>query len=95
MDLALDNFKHPTKRLSRVLEPLRDEYDLVFLDCPPSISLLSESVFKVADALLVPIIPATLSSRTFEQLEAARRGRPAGAGVLLDGRGAQGHCTAR
>src|SRR5205823_6414574 len=43
-------------------------YDLIFLDCPPSISLVSESVFEAADALLVPIIPATLSARTFAQL---------------------------
>jgi cellulose biosynthesis protein BcsQ len=68
MDLALNSFKHPTTRLARVLEPLHDVYDYVFLDCPPSISLVSESVFEAADALLVPIIPATLSSRTFEQL---------------------------
>ena len=40
----------------------------MFLDCPPSISLVSENVFEAADALLVPLIPATLSSRTFEQL---------------------------
>jgi cellulose biosynthesis protein BcsQ len=68
MDLALDHFKHPTRRLARVLAPLQDEYDFIFLDCPPSISLVSESVFETADALLVPIIPATLSSRTFDQL---------------------------
>jgi chromosome partitioning protein len=69
MDLALDHFKHPTRRLIRVLDPLRNEYDYIFLDCPPSISLVSESVFEAADLLLVPVIPATLSSRTFEQLE--------------------------
>jgi chromosome partitioning protein len=69
MDLALHSFRKPTRRLARVLEPLRDDYDYVFLDCPPSISLVSESVFECADVLLVPIIPATLSSRTFEQLE--------------------------
>ena len=68
MDLALADSKDPTSRLARVLEPLRDSYDYVFLDCPPSISLVSEGVFEAADALLVPIIPATLSSRTFEQL---------------------------
>ena len=43
-----------------MLAPLRDDYDWVFLDCPPSISLVSESVFEAADALLVPLIPATL-----------------------------------
>jgi chromosome partitioning protein len=69
MDLALDHFKHPTRRLVRVLDPLRQEYDYIFLDCPPSISLVSESVFEAADLLLVPVIPATLSSRTFAQLE--------------------------
>jgi cellulose biosynthesis protein BcsQ len=74
MDLALDRFKHPTRRLARVLEPLRAEYEYIFLDCPPSISLVSESVFEAADALLVPIIPATLSSRTLGQLEAVLNG---------------------
>jgi cellulose biosynthesis protein BcsQ len=68
MDLALDATKKPTSRLARVLEPLLDEYEYIVLDCPPSISLVSESVFEAADALLVPLIPATLSSRTFSQL---------------------------
>jgi chromosome partitioning protein len=76
MDLALDQFAHPTRRLALVLEPLRDEYEYIFLDCPPSISLVSESVFGAADALLVPIIPATLSSRTFAQLSELVDGGP-------------------
>jgi cellulose biosynthesis protein BcsQ len=69
MDLFLDDGKKPTRRLSKVLAPLEDEYDLIVLDCPPSISLVSENVFRAADALLVPIIPTTLSLRTLEQLE--------------------------
>jgi cellulose biosynthesis protein BcsQ len=68
MDLALDSGKGSEMGLAGVLAPLRDDYDFIFLDCAPSISLVSESVFETADALLVPIIPATLSSRTFEQL---------------------------
>jgi chromosome partitioning protein len=87
MDLHLDATKRPTRRLARVLDPLKPEYDYVFLDCPPSISLVSESVFEATDALLVPIIPATLSSRTFEQLEDLLDGRrapvPAGAPMIL------------
>jgi cellulose biosynthesis protein BcsQ len=78
MDLALDAFKRPTRRLGLVLEPLRSDYEYIFLDCPPSISLVSESMFKAADALLVPIIPATLSSRTFERLEELLGGNGAG-----------------
>jgi cellulose biosynthesis protein BcsQ len=68
MDLVLDGTKRPTRRLAKVLAPLADDYDLAILDCPPSISLVSESVFEVADALLVPLIPTTLSVRTFDRL---------------------------
>jgi chromosome partitioning protein len=68
MDLALDGTKKPTQRLARVLAPLALEYDYVFLDCPPSVSLVSESVFEAADALLVPVVPGPLSARTLQQL---------------------------
>jgi chromosome partitioning protein len=68
MDLALDATKRPTRGLRRVLEPLAADYDYVFLDCPPAISLASESVFAAADVLLVPLIPTPLSLRTFDQL---------------------------
>lgn len=68
MDLVLDGTKRPTTRLTKVLRPLAEDYDLALLDCPPSISLVSESVFDASDALLVPLIPTTLSVRTFEQL---------------------------
>jgi cellulose biosynthesis protein BcsQ len=68
MDLVLDDAKRPATRLARVLRPVSDDYDLAILDCPPSISLVSESVFEAADALLVPLIPTTLSVRTFERL---------------------------
>ncbi|HEX6421420.1 MAG TPA: ParA family protein [Acidimicrobiales bacterium] len=68
MDLALDESAKPVRRLRKVLAPLAEHYDLAVLDCPPSISLVSESVFDAADALLVPLIPSTLTLRTFEQL---------------------------
>jgi chromosome partitioning protein len=68
MDLQLDEMKRPTRRIHQLLRPFDDEYDVVFLDCPPSISLLSENVLHAVDTLLVPMIPATLSVRTFDQL---------------------------
>jgi chromosome partitioning protein len=68
MDLELDDTKRPTRTLRRLLATLVDDYDVVFLDCPPSISLVSENVMHAADTLLVPLIPATLSLRTFDQL---------------------------
>lgn len=68
MDLLLDDKKKPERKIRKLLKPLRDDYDLVILDCPPSISLFTESVFRAADSLLVPTIPTTLSLRTLEQL---------------------------
>jgi chromosome partitioning protein len=84
LDLALDQFKKPAARLRKVLAPLREDYDYIFLDCPPSISLVSEAVFEASDALLVPVIPSTLSSRSYEQLEElARGGKVGGAGTSI------------
>ena len=68
LDLLLDAAKKPERRLASLLAPLKSEYDAVILDCPPSISLLSESVLHAADLLLVPLIPTTLSVRTLDQL---------------------------
>jgi chromosome partitioning protein len=68
LDLVLDSAKKPARRLASLLAPLRAEYDVIILDCPPSISLLSESVLHAADLLLVPLIPTTLSVRTLDQL---------------------------
>jgi chromosome partitioning protein len=47
---------------------LRDRYAVLFLDCPPGISLLSENVLRAADAVIVPLIPTPLSVRMLEQL---------------------------
>ena len=47
---------------------LAADYDLLIMDCAPSISLASENVFRASDALLVPLIPSPLSLRTLRQL---------------------------
>ncbi|HJQ48038.1 MAG TPA: ParA family protein [Amycolatopsis sp.] len=71
MDLDLSRTGGPKKAvltLSRLLGELSDEYDVVFLDTPPSLSLVSENVLHAADVVLVPIIPTVLARRTFDQL---------------------------
>ncbi len=68
LDLALNDLKKPTKRLQKLLAPLADDYDLVFLDCAPHLSRVSENVFNAADWLLVPVIPTPLSVRAYRQL---------------------------
>jgi len=68
LDIELKAAGKSKRRLGRLLGPLADRYDHVYLDCAPSISLVSEGVFAAADSLLVPTIPTTLSLRTLDQL---------------------------
>ncbi len=68
IDIALDDMKKSRRRISRVLKPLRKEYDRIFIDCPPNITLLSENIFYAADYILVPLVPTTLSHLALQQL---------------------------
>ncbi len=69
-DLLLDDKKKPTQQLRKLLQQFEGQYDVVFLDCPPGITLLSEAILTAAEIVLSPIIPTTLSLRTLEQLKA-------------------------
>lgn len=68
LDVALQDRRKPAKQLLRLMRPLAEEYDFLILDSAPSISLVSENIFNAADALLLPLIPTTLSVRTYKQL---------------------------
>lgn len=37
------------------LKPIRDQYDFIFIDCPPSLNMLTINAFQAADSVLVPI----------------------------------------
>lgn len=67
-DVFLSQMKNSRSRLKRSLKAVKNDYDAILLDCPPNISMLSENVFQTADGILVPVIPTTLSQRSFEQL---------------------------
>jgi len=41
--------------LKKLLGPVRDNYDYIFVDCPPSLSLLTLNALAAADTVLVPI----------------------------------------
>jgi len=83
LDTLLSESKRPERHIKRLLKPLRGNYDLVLLDCAPSISLTAESIFHAADALLVPVIPSALSLRTLQQLADFLAGMPDDAPQLL------------
>ena len=44
-----------THRLRNALSTIRDQYDVVFIDCPPSLELLTLNGLAAADGILVPV----------------------------------------
>lgn len=70
LDLALDKLDGPARReaLRSIFTEFEDEYDVLVLDCPPNITLLSENIMVAADSVVTPVIPTTLSLVALEQL---------------------------
>lgn len=65
-DIQLNDMKQSKRRVTSLLASLKKDYDIVFLDCPPGISVLHDAVFAAADWILMPNIPTTLSIRSYE-----------------------------
>ncbi len=68
LDVLYDRFGNSKMRLKKMLYPFASEYRLIILDCPVTIGILAENILNAADYTLVPMIPTTLSVRTYTQL---------------------------
>lgn len=68
LDISLFAGKKPERTVHKTLRKFTDQYELVILDCAPSLSFLSENLFRTVDLLLVPTIPTVLSLRTLAQI---------------------------
>ena len=54
--------------LARALEPLRERFEHIVIDCPPGMGLLSRNALVAADAYLVPVVPHYLAVEGLENL---------------------------
>ena len=53
--VELLSMPEPNMQLKRALETLRDQYDVIFIDCPPSLEMLTLNALAAADSILVPV----------------------------------------
>jgi len=60
-DLALADETGRERRLSDALKPIRSAYDIILLDCPPSLSMLPINALYAADGFIVPVEPQYLA----------------------------------
>lgn len=54
-ELELVDVENRERRLRKVLGPLRERYDEILVDCPPSLGLLTINALVAADGVLVPL----------------------------------------
>src|SRR4051794_39714291 len=54
-EIELVSLPDRERRLQRVLDPLRATFDYIFIDCPPSLGLLTLNGLVAADAVLIPL----------------------------------------
>lgn len=54
-EVEMVNLPGREKILKQALTPLRNHYDYIFIDCPPSLALLSVNALTASDSILVPI----------------------------------------
>jgi chromosome partitioning protein len=66
----LENVSQPKRRLRIILEPLLSAYQYIMLDCPPTLTLMAETIFMAVDRLIVPVVPSTLARQAYDQLHA-------------------------
>ena len=53
--VELIDMERRERKLRSALEPLREEYDVIFIDCPPSLELLTLNGLVAADGILIPV----------------------------------------
>ncbi len=54
-ELELANVPRREERLKNALQPIREKYDYILVDCPPSLGTLSINAFTASDSILIPV----------------------------------------
>lgn len=72
-DVDLIELEHREAKLKIALSPLRENYDYIFIDCPPSLGLITINALNASDTVLVPIQCEYFALEGLSQLMASVR----------------------
>lgn len=54
-EIEMLNLKNREKVLKKILEPVKDEYDYILIDCSPSLGLITVNALTASDSVIVPV----------------------------------------
>lgn len=55
-EMDLMEFDDADKRLKEAIDPVMDQYDFIFIDCPPSLSLITVNALVCANGVIIPML---------------------------------------
>jgi len=68
-EILMEEEKRSKKLLGDWIKKLRLNFDVIFLDCPPGLSLLTENILRAADVIIVPVVPTPLAVRSLGHMD--------------------------
>lgn len=67
-EIELFEMENPQKILRAALVPVKNEFDFIIIDCPPSLGLMTVNALAAADSVLIPIQPEYYALEGLSQL---------------------------
>lgn len=68
-EVSMTNLVAREQILSAVLAPVKDRYDFILLDCPPSLGIITTNAFLASTEILVPMTPELLPLKGMTMLD--------------------------